>query len=197
MHREAEVEVVGAISLEELYTLPEDAVLQSWREYSLSLDSNEVGGMRFDKKRRLLAALGTGSGCAQMFSNDQKIFLGPLKGNKKSEEIVQEIATNFLLSFGEPPEGFRALRDKLTQVLAAFCKGKANVCKVGIELPDKPQPDTCETPQQFCTKVMACAAPESKPKAPQLEGKRVVCLQLPGMVSGRNSDFRIHCSADC
>ncbi|KAL8437477.1 hypothetical protein ACSSS7_000900 [Eimeria intestinalis] len=89
LRREAAVDVIDVISLEELRNLPQDVILTSWRDYALPLDSSDPAGMRYDRTRRFLTAIGAGFKCAQMFSSAQKVFFGAMKGNKEAEEFVQ------------------------------------------------------------------------------------------------------------
>lgn len=171
MREEAEVEILDVISLAELQELPEDVILHSWRGYALPLDSSDKASMQFDKTSRFLAAIGTGFKCAQMLASEQKVFFGELRGNKEAEELVQKLAAEFFLSPGGPQDGFRALRAETTKAVAAFCRGKGSACEVNAPVAPGFVPDTCERPQVFCTRALACAEAHSKKKMPLLDGE--------------------------
>ncbi|KAL8444563.1 hypothetical protein Emag_005459 [Eimeria magna] len=166
--REAAVDVIDVVSLGELRNLPEDVILTSWRDYSLPLDSSDPAGMRYDKTRRFLTAIGAGFKCAQMFSSAQKVFFGAMKGNKEAEEFVQKLAAEYFLSAGSPQESFRAIKLEAKRSIAAFCRGRRNKCKVSPNTTPAPVPDTCSRPLVFCTKVLACANAKHSSKASSL-----------------------------
>lgn len=172
---EVEIETQDTINLSDLSLLSEDVIITGWRNYSFSIDSMNKEATHFNKTHRLLAAVGTGFRCNQMFLSDQTTFFGEIKGNKTAEEILQRTAGEFFVSPGAVPDGFRSLRAEATLSIQSYCRGKANICKVDQYTPQQEKhriPDTCTRPTVFCTQAMACAEASDKEKRIVLDSKK-------------------------